>query len=94
MCALVIEGRGTREKDVCYDADGPDIDLIVVGGFRAELGSHVEGAAEGQRLLLVLIVLRCKTKISQLDPNILIVHIVGIFLAQDILGLQISVHDV
>ena len=94
MTALVIEGRRTREKDECYDANGPDIDLVVVGGLCTELGSHVEGAAEGQCLLLVLIVLRCKTKIGQLDPNIFIIHVIGIFLAQDIFRLQISVHDV
>ena len=89
----VIEGRSSGEQDVRDHTYGPNIDFIVVIILLAKLRSHIKGTSQAEVLPLVVIVSRRKAKVCKLDSDLLIID-VCILLNQDVLWLQVPMHDV
>lgn len=92
--SAIIERRSASQENISDDSCSPAIDLIIVRLLFDQLGSHVHGASKGKSLLVIWVVFRRESKICQLDVDLVIVHIIGVLLAQKILRLQISMHDV
>ena len=89
----VEEGRLTRHQDECDDTDGPHIDFVVVLDLLHQLGRHVKRTTEGQVLHLVWLKPRGESKIGQFDRKVIAVA-VSVLLNQNVLRLQVTVHDV
>ena len=92
-CISVVERRLTHKEDIGDDTDSPNINLVIIFYLFAELRSHVERASKGKSLLLVWIVSCCKSKICQFDVKV-IVSSIRVVLTEDVLGLQVSMHNV
>ena len=92
-CISVVERRLTNKEDIGDDTDSPDVDLVVIFNLSTELWGHVEWASKGQCLLLVWIVSCSKSKVRQFNVD-LIGSRIRVVLTEDVLGLQVSMHDV
>ena len=92
--SAIVEGRCARQQNVRNDTCCPAINLIVVRLLFDQLRSHIHGAAEGEGLLVIRVIFRRKSKICQLHINLIVVDVISVLLAQKILRLEISVHDV
>jgi len=90
LLALSTERSCAGQEDVSNDTGGPHIYLVVVSSFVAQLGGHVQGAAQGEGLGLVRSEVRGEPKVGQLDYDFVVIRL----LAHEVLRLKISVHDV
>ena len=66
---------------------------MVILDLSAELRGHVERASQGQCLLLGWIIFCCKSKVRQFNVNLIGSRIL-VVLTEDVLGLQVSMHNV
>ena len=88
LIGLSVEGRHSREKDVCDDSARPNVALLVVV-LVEDLGSDVVRSAE---LLVEVAVGVVDEGCAEVDD----LNLVELFvlLEQDVLGLQVAMHDV
>ena len=88
LVGLTVERWLARQKNVCDDATGPDVALLVVvlvEDFRCDVVRRAELLVE----VAVGIVDEGRAEINDLDLVVLLV-----LLEQDILGFQVAVHNV
>ena len=88
MIGLSIEGGHSREKNICDDTTGPDVALLVVV-LVEDLGGDVVRSAELLVEVTVGVVDEGRAEVDDLDLVELFV-----LLEQDVLRLQITMHDV
>ena len=92
-CISVIERRLAHEEDIGDDTDGPDVNLEVIFYLFTKFWGHVEWTSKGQCLLLVWIVSCSESKVRQFNVNLISARIRVVF-TQDVLRLQVSMHNV
>lgn len=83
-----IKWRDAGQNDISHDTEGPDVALLAVVVVQ-HLGRNVVGSTDSLLLLLAGLKLHGSTEVNNLD----LVELLG-GLKQDILGLEISVHNV
>ena len=88
MIGLSIEGGHSREKNICDDTTGPDVTLLVVV-LVEDLRGDVVRSAELLVEVTVGVVDEGRAEVDDLDLVELFV-----LLEQDVLGLQVTMHDV
>jgi len=94
LVAAGVERWRSSQQDVGNDTCSPAINFEVIRFLFNELRRHVNGTTQRKRLLLVGIILGCKSKICQLDVDLIIINIISVLFAQEILRLKISMHNV
>ena len=85
LCLIAANERRTpSQQDVSYYTDSPDIDFTVICLLRTQFWCHIKRTSKRKIQFLTLVTLSRKSKIRQLDPDLLIID-VGILLNENIL---------
>ena len=88
LVVVVVEGRVAAEQDVREHADGPHVDLLAVGlavqDLRRDVARRAAELVEAPRARE----LRREPEVAELDRRVVVVRH-----AQQILGLEVAVHD-